>query len=108
MLILIERYIVKLEITKYMQENPDWEVMITDSPFYVKTKREGIFVLLKYDQIRSDMTIPMVRECRGIILDESAQYNPVCVPCSGKCLLVDISQRLHSISGISDSKSLKL
>jgi len=71
---------VKLEITKFIQENPDWEVMVTDSPFYVKTKREGIFVLLKYDQIRSDMTIPMVRECRGIILDETAQYNPVCVP----------------------------
>jgi len=71
---------VKLEITKFIQENPDWEDMLADSPFYVKTKREGVFVLLKYDQIRSDMTIPMVRECRGIILDETAQYNPVCVP----------------------------
>ena len=79
-LVLSERYIVTLEIISFLQENPDWEIMLTGAPFFVKTKRDGNFVLLKYDQIRSDMTIPMVRECRGIIIDEAAGYHPVCVP----------------------------
>ncbi|MDR1158299.1 MAG: hypothetical protein LBK75_08390 [Oscillospiraceae bacterium] len=47
---------------------------------YVKTKRDGGFVLLRYDQIRSDFMQPLVRECRGVILDESDEYRPVCVP----------------------------
>jgi len=71
---------VQLEIISYIKDNPDWENMIAASPCCVKTKREGSFVLLKYDQIRSDMTLPLVRECRGIILDESRGYHPVCVP----------------------------
>ncbi|MDR3119789.1 MAG: hypothetical protein LBU58_00370 [Clostridiales bacterium] len=46
----------------------------------MKAKREDGFVLLKYDQIHSDFTLPVVRECRGIILDETDHYRPVCVP----------------------------
>ena len=71
---------MQLEIIKYIKQNADWENIISNAPYFVKTKRESGFVLLKYDQIRSDMTIPLVRECRGIILDESHGYQPVCVP----------------------------
>lgn len=37
-------------------------------------------VLLKYDQIDSPMAEPIVQECRGIILDEAADWQPVCRP----------------------------
>jgi len=71
---------MQLKITNFIKENPNWEDILADTPYFVKTKRDGDFVLLKYDQIRSDMNIPIVRECRGIILDEAGGFLPVCVP----------------------------
>ena len=71
---------MQLEISKFILANKDWEEKLAQSPYFVKTKRADGFVLLKYDQIRSDFTISLVRECRGIILDESDGYRPVCVP----------------------------
>ena len=71
---------MQLEITEFIQANPDWEEKLAEPPYCVKVKRDGCFVLLKYDQIRSDFTIPLVRECRGIILDESENFCYVCVP----------------------------
>ena len=71
---------MQLEIIQYISINNDWEERLAGEPYFVKTKRDGEFVLLKYDQIRSDLTIPLVRECRGIILDESNGYRPACVP----------------------------
>ena len=71
---------MQLLITEFIHTHPDWEALLADAPYYVKTKRDGSFVLLKYDQIRSDLMIPVVRECRGIILDEPNGYFPACVP----------------------------
>ena len=71
---------MQLEIIEFIHAHQDWEILLANAPYFVKIKREGIFVLLKYDQIRSDLTIPLVRECRGIILDESGGYRPACVP----------------------------
>ena len=71
---------MQLEIINFIKANPNWESILTEAPYFLKTKRDGDFVLLKYDQIRSDMNIPIVRECRGIILDESNGYRTVCVP----------------------------
>jgi hypothetical protein len=71
---------MQLEVKDFINSHPDWEITLAEAPFFVKTKREGDFVLLKYDQIRSDMNIRLVRECRGIIFDESDEYHPVCVP----------------------------
>jgi len=71
---------MELQIISFIRENPDWENLLAGIPYFIKTKRDSGFVLLKYDQIRSDMTMPIVRECRGIILDEQDNYRPVCVP----------------------------
>lgn len=71
---------MNLEIIEFIHENPDWGERLSKAPYCVKVKREGRFVLLKYEQLNSDLTISLVRECRGIILDESEDYRPVCVP----------------------------
>jgi T4 RnlA family RNA ligase len=71
---------LKLEITEFIKTYPDWEERLSGSPYFIKVKRTDGFVLLKYDQIRSDLTMPIVRECRGIIFDETNNYAPVCVP----------------------------
>ena len=71
---------MQLEIITFIHVNPDWEEKLSGAPYFVKVKRYDGFVLLRYDQIRSELTIPLVRECRGIILDETVGYLPVCVP----------------------------
>jgi hypothetical protein len=76
----IEVVIMRLEISAFIETNPNWEDRLAEAPYYIKTKRDGDFVLFKYDQNRSDFSQPLVRECRGIILDEQDDYRPVCVP----------------------------
>jgi len=71
---------MQLRIIDFIHNNPDWESKLTEPPYFVKTKREDDFVLLKYEQFQSDFNLQLVRECRGIILDESDGYRPVCVP----------------------------
>jgi len=71
---------MQLEIITFIRNNHNWESTIIEAPYYIKVKRCEEYVLLKYDQIRSDMSLPLVRECRGIILNEADMYNPVCVP----------------------------
>ena len=50
---------MKLEIHEFISSNPDWEEKLAEAPYAVKAKRDGRFVLLKYDQIRSDLSIPI-------------------------------------------------
>ena len=71
---------MKLEIVDFIKQNPDWERILAESPYFVRTKRDGNFVLLKYDQTHSDVTMPMVRECRGIIFDADEDFLPICIP----------------------------
>jgi len=71
---------MRLEITDFIRAHPDWEALITGDPYFVRIKRDGRFVMLKYEQFNSNLTIPLVRECRGIILDEPGGYLPACVP----------------------------
>jgi len=71
---------MQLEICSFINTHTDWEEILAKDPYYIKTKRDSCFILLKYDQIRSNMSIPLVRECRGIILVESDNYLPVCIP----------------------------
>jgi hypothetical protein len=42
--------------------------------------RHPNLVLLKYNQVFSPMAETIVRQCRGLILDEAANWEPVCVP----------------------------
>ena len=47
------------------------------------TRRHGEFpnlVLIKYDQIHSDMNDPLVQACRSIILDEDDDWRVICHP----------------------------
>jgi len=69
-----------LEINRFINDHSNWEDKLRLPPYCVRTKREGPFILLKYNQFDSDFSLPLVRECRGIILNESDSYRPVCIP----------------------------
>ncbi|GHU70859.1 hypothetical protein FACS1894184_16900 [Clostridia bacterium] len=71
---------MQLLINSFICEYANWEELLSHSPYYIRIKRKDGYILLKYEQTRSDFTIPVVRECRGLILDETDNYRPVCVP----------------------------
>ena len=72
----------ELNVIKFIREHPDnWEELLRGEPYYITArwgtgKHEGL-VLLKYTQFGSDFTNPIVKECRGLILDAWADYQVV-------------------------------
>ena len=60
-----------LELQRFLVAHPDdWESLLTQKPYCLKIKHNDKLVLFKYDQVESDFHEPIVRECRGIILEE--------------------------------------
>lgn len=52
---------------------------MSDAPYYIQITDDGIFTILKYNQIKSDFHNTIVKECRGLIID-NRNNKPVCVP----------------------------
>jgi hypothetical protein len=72
-----------INILKFIKENENWEQLLADSPYSIKTKWDGDYFILKYNQFASDFTNPIVRECRGSIFyrnPETAEITCVCMP----------------------------
>jgi len=68
-----------LKLLVFIRDNMDWEEQLSNAPYHIKMKRSDGFIILSYG-IEADFNIDVVRECRGIILDETEGYQPVCVP----------------------------
>ena len=68
-----------LKLSEFIKDNTDWEERLSNAPYHIKTKRADGLIMFSYG-IEADFRIDVVRECRGIILDETDNYNPVCVP----------------------------
>ena len=72
-----------LEIVDFIKTHHDWELVLNGSPYGIKVSREKMFghnlIMLKYNTYDSDFNIPLVRECRGLILDEDT-LEPLSVP----------------------------
>lgn len=67
-----------LKIVEFIKANPNWKELIQKKPYCIEIKETDDLILLKYDQINSDFSNEMVRECRGIILSDT--FIPVCIP----------------------------
>lgn len=71
-----------MKLIKFINSNENWELLLTESPYFLKIKRDTIenknYILFMYDQIKSDFTQDIVKESRGLILTED--FKPVCVP----------------------------
>ena len=72
-----------LHIQKFIAENSNWEELLQAKPYCITVSRDAVFghnlVMFKYSQIDSDFNNPIVRECRGLILDEK-NFEVVCHP----------------------------
>ena len=69
-----------MEVLDFINSHPDWEEILTQPPYSIKVKRDGDYILLKYNQLNSDFSLPIVRECRGSIfyLNTNGKYICVC------------------------------
>lgn len=67
-----------MELLNFIKEHEDWKELLQEAPYFLELKEEDGFVLLKYNQIESDFSQPIVQECRGIILDSNNKI--VCWP----------------------------
>ena len=52
---------------------------LAGAPYYLKIQEQDNLVLLKYNQIDSDLSNSICQECRGIIFDKTT-WQPVCFP----------------------------
>lgn len=72
-----------LQLLQFIKQNSDWEQKLQEKPYCLAVSHDEALgrklVMLKYSQAGSDFRIPLVRECRGIILDEET-FEPICVP----------------------------
>lgn len=73
-----------LKVLEFIKAHKDnWEDLLSNAPYYLKISRDIVFnhnlIMLKYNQLDSDFNDEMVRECRGLIIDEDS-LEPVSVP----------------------------
>ncbi len=64
-----------LKVQEFIKGNSDWECLLSSEPYCISISHDTMYgrdlVMFKYDQIRSDLSIPLVQECRGLILDSN-------------------------------------
>ena len=71
---------MKLKIIDFIKSFPEtWKERLQNAPYSLTIKESGEYVLFTYSQIGSDFSIPLVQECRGLILNRHG-WRPVCVP----------------------------
>lgn len=58
----------ELKVLKLINQNRDWEDILSSPPYNLIIKKKFPFVLLKYNHLESDMTNEIVQECRGLII----------------------------------------
>jgi len=67
-----------MELLKYLETHTLDELVNKYDLIMRQHKEYSNLILLKYNQIGSDMSEPIVQECRGIILDTDDNYRVVC------------------------------
>lgn len=68
-----------LKLSSFIEETIGWREVLSQKPYClsIKEDKEG-YILFAYNMIESDLSNPIVQECRGLIL--RPDMTPVCVP----------------------------
>ena len=59
----------------------DWKEILSKETYSIKIKKDEDYYLLKYNQLTSDFSIDIVRECRGCIIRYSEALNKYVFVC---------------------------
>ena len=68
-----------IQIVNFIKENPNWEKLLSSKPYSLSIKRKDSRILFKYSQIDSDPSLEIVKEARGLILEDGT-WNIVAYP----------------------------
>lgn len=66
------------KLGQFCAEHKDWQRLLSQEPYNLTIKFDGIFVMFNYNQLSSDFNNPIVREARGIIFAIGEWDAPVC------------------------------
>lgn len=59
-----------LNIQEFIYKNKNWEELLSSPPYSLNIKRKDSRILFKYSQINSDASLEIVKEARGLILED--------------------------------------
>ena len=68
-----------IKIINFIREHDNWEELLSSPPYSLSIKRKDTRILFKYSQIDSDFSLEIVREARGLILEDKT-WKIVCYP----------------------------
>ena len=71
---------MELQLLNFIKQNKEnWKEVLQQPPYSLIVKEDDDYILLKYNQLESDLSNSIVQECRGIILRKS-DLKVVCFP----------------------------
>jgi hypothetical protein len=68
-----------LHVIELIKNNRNWKDILSGAPYGLKIVDDGDFSILKFTYSDSDFNNKIVRECRGLIIDNK-KLEPVCIP----------------------------
>lgn len=68
-----------MEVLDFMNTHSNWEDILTQPPYSITVKRDGDYILLKYNQLCSNFSLQIVRESRGAIFYQEPDGKYICV-----------------------------
>ena len=68
-----------MRVLELMNREYNWKEILQEAPYFINIKEKDDYVLLKYNQIFSDFSNEIVRECRGAIFRKNIDGRWICV-----------------------------
>ena len=71
---------LNMNVLDFINAHDNWEELLTQPPYCITVKRDGQYILFKYNQLNSDFSESIVRECRGSIFyqNQDGKYECIC------------------------------
>ena len=66
-------------LLNFIQQNNNWEQILATEPYNLFIKKDRDYVSFNYNQILSDLSLDLVRQARGLIINMKTQ-KIVCYP----------------------------
>ena len=70
-----------MTLLNFINQNQNWKEILSNSPYNILIKEDDPYILLKYNQLESDVNEQLVQECRGCVIKQFDDgYHYVCRP----------------------------